>query len=200
MSTGDLKDNNKGKEVSNKEKYIPRLLSLYRQEIVSKMREKLAYKNDLAVPRLVKIVVNMGVGAAITDPKLTEKASEELALITGQKAKICRSRKPISNFKLKKDVPIGCCVTMRRYRMYEFLDRLITTAIPRIRDFRGFAPSSFDDRGSYTFGLTEQNVFPEVELDKITRTQGMNITIVTNAKSKKEAKELLTFFGFPFRK
>ncbi|MDP2923920.1 MAG: 50S ribosomal protein L5 [Candidatus Omnitrophota bacterium] len=195
MSSGDLKD----KEL-NKEKYIPRLLKLYREEIVSKMREKLGYKNNLSVPRLTKIVVNMGVGVAINDSKLTEKASEELALITGQKAKICRSRKPISNFKLKKGVPVGCCVTMRRYRMYEFLDRLITAAIPRIRDFRGFAPSAFDDKGNYTFGLTEQNVFTEVQLDKITRTQGMNITIVTSASSDKEARELLTLFGFPFRK
>lgn len=193
MPSGDLKEN-------TKEKYLPRLLKIYREEIIPAMRQKLGYKNNLGVPRLVKIVINMGVGAAITDPKLTEKASEELALIAGQKAKICRSRKPISNFKLKEGVPIGCTVTMRRYRMYEFLDRFITAAVPRIRDFRGFLATSFDGRGSYTLGLTEQNVFPEVELDKITRTQGMNITIVTNAKTDKEARELLTSFGFPFRK
>jgi len=189
MSTGDLK-----------EKYIPRLLQQYRDEVVAKMKEKFGYKNSLAVPKLVKIVINMGVGAAITDPKLTEKAAEELAIIGGQKAKICRSRKPISNFKLKKGVPVGCCVTLRRYRMYEFLDRFITVASPRIRDFRGLSPNSFDGSGSYTFGLTEQHVFAELEPDKITRAQGMNITINTSAKTDKEAKELLSLLGFPFRR
>ncbi|MEI8350348.1 MAG: 50S ribosomal protein L5 [Candidatus Omnitrophota bacterium] len=189
MSSGDLK-----------QKYIPRLLASYRQEVVAKMKEKFGYANDLAVPKLAKIVINMGVGAAITDPKLTEKAAEELASISGQKAKICRSRKPISNFKLKKGVPVGCCVTLRRYRMYEFLDRLITTATPRIRDFRGLPAHSFDRSGNYTFGLTEQNVFPEVEADRITRAQGMNITIQTTAKTDKEARELLTLLGFPFRR
>ena len=189
MSTGDLK-----------EKYIPRLLKVYREEIIAKMQEKFGYKNTLAVPRLRKIVINMGVGAAITDPKLTEKAAEELAVIGGQKAKICRSRKPISNFKLKKGVPVGCCITLRRYRMYEFLDRFITIAAPRIRDFRGLPANSFDRSGNYTFGLTEQNVFPELEPDKITRAQGMNITIQTNAKTDKEAKELLNLLGFPFRR
>lgn len=189
MPTGDLK-----------EKYIPRLLQVYREEVIAKMQEKFGYKNTLAVPRLLKIVINMGVGAAITDPKLTEKAAEELAIIGGQKAKICRSRKPISNFKLKKGVPVGCCVTLRRYRMYEFLDRFVTVAAPRIRDFRGLPPNSFDGSGSYTFGLTEQNVFAELEPDKITRAQGMNITVNTNAKTDKEAKELLTLLGFPFRR
>jgi len=189
MSTGDLK-----------EKYIPRLLQQYRDEVIAKMKEKFGYKNSLAAPKLLKIVINMGVGAAITDPKLTEKAAEELAIIGGQKAKICRSRKPISNFKLKKGVPVGCCVTLRRYRMYEFLDRFITVASPRIRDFRGLSPNSFDRSGSYTFGLTEQNVFAELEPDKITRAQGMNITINTSAKTDKEAKELLSLLGFPFRR
>lgn len=195
MPPSDLKE-----KPGEKEKYTPRLLKSYWEEIVPAMKSKLGYKNNFAVPKLTKIVINMGVGAATGDPKVTEKAAEELALITGQKAKICRSRKPISNFKLKKGLAIGCCVTMRRYRMYEFLDRLITSAIPRIRDFRGLPVNSFDGRGSYTFGLTEQNVFPEVELDKITRTQGMNITIVTNAKTNKEGQELLSCFGFPFRK
>ena len=189
MPTGDLK-----------EKYIPRLLKVYREEIIAKMQEKFSYKNALAVPRLLKIVINMGVGAAITDPKLTEKAAEELAIIGGQKAKICRSRKPISNFKLKKGVPVGCCINLRRYRMYEFLDRFITIAAPRIRDFRGLPPNSFDGSGNYTFGLTEQNVFPELEPDKITRAQGMNITIQTSARTDKEAKELLNLLGFPFRR
>ncbi|MFA6281353.1 MAG: 50S ribosomal protein L5 [Candidatus Omnitrophota bacterium] len=189
MSAGDLK-----------EKYLPRLLKDYRETVIPKMQEKFGYKNRLAVPKLIKIVINMGVGAAITDPKLTEKAAEELAIISGQKAKICRSRKPISNFKLKKGVPVGCCVVMRRYRMYEFLDRFITVASPRIRDFRGFSPNSFDGGGGYTFGLTEQNVFAELEADKITRAQGMNITLHTSAKTDKEARELLTLLGFPFRR
>lgn len=189
MQSGDLK-----------EKYIPRLLKLYREEIISKMREKFGYKNNLAVPKLEKIVINMGVGAAINDPKLTEKAADELAIISGQKAKICRSRKPISNFKLKQGLAIGCCVTLRHYRMYEFLDRFITVAAPRIRDFRGLPSNSFDGRGGYTFGLTEQNMFAELEPDKITRAQGMNISIETSAKTDKEAKELLSLLGFPFRR
>ncbi|MDD5583559.1 MAG: 50S ribosomal protein L5 [Candidatus Omnitrophica bacterium] len=193
MSADDLKAN-------SKEKYAPNLLSLYRNTIIPAMKEKFGYTNDLAAPKLIKIVVNMGIKEATTDAKITEKAAEELAIITGQKAKICRSRKAISNFKLKPGVPIGCCVTMRRYRMYEFLERLIAIAIPRIRDFRGLSPHSFDGRGSYNFGLLEQNIFPELEADKISKILGMNITIHTSAKSDKEAKELLTLLGFPFRK
>ncbi len=182
------------------ERYIPNLLRLYRERVIPQMQDKFGYPNPLAVPRLIKIVANMGIKEATTDPKLTEKAAEELALITGQRPKICRARKAISNFKLKKGMPIGCCVTLRRYRMYEFLERLIVVAIPRIRDFRGFSPHSFDGRGSYTFGLSEQNVFAELELDKISRTQGMNITLQTNAQTDQEAKELLSLLGFPFRK
>ncbi len=183
-----------------KEKYIPRFLQLYRNQIVGEMRKKHGYKNNLAVPRLIKIVVNMGVGQATQDVKIIEQCAEELGLITGQKPKICRSRKPISNFKLKQGVPIGCCATLRRARMYEFLDRFITVAAPRIRDFRGFAANSFDGKGNYTFGLSEQNIFPEINLDKIARTQGMNISINTSAKTDQEAKDLLGLFGFPFRK
>lgn len=183
-----------------KEDYIPELLNIYRQDIIPKMKEKYGYRNNFAVPQLVKIVINMGIGAATSDVKLVDKASEELALITGQKPKICRSRKPISNFKLKGGLPIGCCVTMRRYRMYEFLHRFISVSVPRIRDFRGFSPNSFDGRGNYTLGLTEQNIFTEVNIDKITRTQGMNISIQTNAKTDEEARDLLKFFGFPFRR
>lgn len=182
------------------DRYVPNLLRLYRQEVVPKMIQIFGYKNPLAVPKLIKITVNMGVKEATTDPKLTEKAAEELALITGQKAKICRARKAISNFKLKKGMPIGCCVTLRGYRMYEFLERLIVVAIPRIRDFRGLSPNSFDGNGNYNFGITEQNVFAELEADKISRTQGMNITIHTSAKTDKEAKELLSLLGFPFKK
>jgi large subunit ribosomal protein L5 len=186
--------------MDNTKKYTSRLAKIYHEEIIPKMRQKLGYKNNLAVPRILKISINMGVGVAINDPKLCEKAAEELGQISGQKPKICRSRKNISNFKLKKNVPVGCCVTLRRERMYEFFDRLITAAIPRIRDFRGLSAHSFDGHGNYTFGLTEQNVFPEVEAEKMTRTQGMNITIHTNADTDKEAKELLSCFGFPFKK
>ena len=182
------------------EKYIPRFLNIYRDEIIDQMRQEYGYKNVLVVPRLIKIVVNMGVGQATQDAKIIEKCAEELATITGQKPKICRARKPISNFKLKKDVPIGCCVTLRRAMMYEFLDRFITVASPRIRDFRGFPANSFDGRGNYTFGLSEQNIFPEINLDKISRTQGMNITIHTTALTDEEARGLLKLFGFPFRR
>lgn len=183
-----------------KEKYIPRLLKIYREEIVPKMKDKFGYKNNLAVPRLLKIVINMGVGSASSDSKIIEQVSEELALITGQKAKICKARKPISNFKIRKGMSIGCCVTLRKYRMYEFLDRLITTAVPRIRDFRGFSANSFDGKGNYTFGLLEQSIFTEVNVDKISKTQGMNISIETSADKDEEAKELLKFFSFPFRR
>jgi len=182
------------------EKYIPRFLKLYRQEIVPQLRQKYDYKNTMAVPRLIKVVVNMGVGQATQDAKIIEGCAAELGAITGQKPKICRSRKPISNFKLKENVPIGCCVTLRRSMMYEFLDRFITVASPRIRDFRGFPGNSFDGKGNYTFGLSEQNIFPEINLDKVSRTQGMNITIHTSALTDEEAKDLMKAFGFPFRR
>jgi large subunit ribosomal protein L5 len=184
----------------NKEKNMPRLLKLYREEIISKLKTQHGYSNSLAVPALKKIVVNMGVGAGKDDSKITDQCAQELAVITGQKAKICRSRKNISNFKLKKGVPIGCCVTIRRYRMYEFLDRLITVAIPRIRDFRGFSTHSFDGNGNYSFGLLEQSVFAELEPDKVGRTQGMTVSIQTSARTDEEAKDLLLAFGFPFRR
>jgi large subunit ribosomal protein L5 len=186
--------------MSTEEKYIPRLLEEYRGNIVPQMKEKFKYANLLSVPRLNKIVVNMGVGEAINDQKLVEGAAADLAVITGQKAKICRARKAVSNFKLRKGLAIGCCVTMRGARMYEFLDRLITVAIPRIRDFRGFSAHAFDGGGNYNFGLLEQNVFPEISSDRTTRTQGMNITIQTTAKTDDEGKELLRLFGFPFRR
>lgn len=180
--------------------YIPRLLKRYREEIVGKMKAAFGYSNLLAVPRLKKIVINMGLGSTGGDSKLVEKAAADLAVIAGQRPKVTRARKPISNFKIRKDMAVGCCVTLRRYRMYEFLDRLIAVAMPRIRDFRGFSAHSFDGRGNYTFGLTEQTVFPEINLDKVEKTQGMDITIVTSAHTDKEAKELLALFGFPFRK
>lgn len=180
--------------------YIPNFLKLYRESIISELKTKFDYKNTLSVPQLLKIVVNMGIGAATSDSKIMDKASEELAIITGQKAKICKARKAISNFKLREGVPIGCCVTLRKKIMYEFFEKLITVAIPRIRDFRGLPPNAFDGRGNYTFGLTEQSIFPELNIDKISRTQGMNISINTSAKTDKEAKELLKLFGFPFRR
>ncbi|UCC96215.1 MAG: 50S ribosomal protein L5 [Candidatus Omnitrophota bacterium] len=179
---------------------MPRLLQIYRGEIAPEMCKAFDHKNTLAVPKLVKISINMGVGEATADAKIAEKAAEELATLSGQKAKICRARKPISNFKVKKGQAIGCCVTLRRYRMYEFLDRLITVAIPRIRDFRGFSPQSFDGRGNYNFGLSEQTVFPEIDLDKVSRTKGMTITIHTTAHTDQDARDLLTAFGFPFRR
>jgi len=185
--------------MDSKEKYIPRFLTLYRDTIVSQLKQARGYKNDLVVPRVLKIVINMGIGEATSDSKIAEKAASELGLIAGQKAKVCRARKPISNFKLRKGQPIGCCVTLRKARMYEFLDRLITVAIPRIRDFRGLPANSFDGKGNYTFGLSEQSIFPEVDLDRISRAQGMNISINTSAKTDEEGKELLKAFGFPFR-
>lgn len=177
---------------------IPRLLERYRNQIVPEMQKRMGYKSPMEVPRLEKIVVSMGTGQAAHDIKILEKNMEELALITGQKVVMCRAKKAISNFKIRKGQPVGCKVTLRRKMMYEFLDRLINVALPRIRDFKGLSDSSFDGDGNYSLGIQEQSIFPEVELDKVTKVQGMNITVVTNAKSKKEALELLTFFGFPF--
>jgi large subunit ribosomal protein L5 len=185
---------------SNLKNYIPRLLQVYREQVMPALKKKRNYTNILAVPRLVKIVVNMGVGEATSDSKLIESVSEQLGMITGQRPKICRARKAISNFKLRQGVAVGCCVTLRKAMMYDFFDRLISAAIPRIRDFRGFSPNSFDGSGNYNFGLVEQGIFPEINLDKITRTQGMNISIHTTADSDQEARELLDAFGFPFRR
>jgi large subunit ribosomal protein L5 len=149
---------------------------------------------------LLKIVLNMGVGEGVGDGKAVTAAAEDLALITGQKPMITRARKSIAQFKLRAGMPIGCRVTIRGERMYEFLDRMISTALPRIRDFRGLSPASFDGKGNYTLGLEEQSVFPEIDLDHIYRVQGMNVTIVTSAASDEEARELLTLFGMPFKK
>jgi len=177
----------------------PRLLEQYRNEIIPKMMDKFGIKNKFAVPKLEKIVVNMGVGEALTDIKILDKAIEELAAITGQKPVIRRAKKAISNFKIKQGQPIGCKVTLRRAIMYEFMDRLINVAIPRIRDFRGVPGDSFDNAGNYTLGLSEQSIFPEIDYDKITRSQGMDITfVIKNAKSKEQSKELLRLFGMPF--
>jgi len=181
------------------ENKTPRLLKQYREEIIPKLQEKLGYKNRLEVPRLVKIVVNMGVGKAADDAKIADKASEEMAIITGQRPVITRAKKAISNFKLRKGSPVGCKVTLRRRNMYEFFDRLINVAIPRIRDFRGLNANSFDNYGNYNLGLQEQHIFPEIDFDNIERVQGMDITIETTAKTNQEAFELLKFFGVPFR-
>lgn len=178
---------------------VPRLLEKYRNQIVSLMMERFAYKNRMEVPKLIKIVINMGVGEAASDIKILESAASNLATIVGQKPIITRAKKAIASFKIRKGSPVGCKVTLRRIYMYEFLDRLICTAIPRIKDFRGLSPISFDANGNYTFGLTEQMVFPEVDYDKVAKVQGMDITIVTNAKSKEEALELLRQLGMPFR-
>ena len=179
----------------------PRLLEKYKNEIVPQLMKKFGFKNIMQVPRLEKIVVNMGVGEAITDIKILEKAMEELSLITGQKPIICRAKKAIANFKIKKGNPIGCKVTLRRDRMYEFLDRLINIALPRIRDFRGVSLYAFDGKGNFSLGINEQTIFPEIDYDKVTRIQGMNINIVIkNSKSKEHSIELLRLFGIPFLK
>jgi large subunit ribosomal protein L5 len=182
------------------EKVVPRLKKLYQEVIIPEMMKKFGYKSVMQVPRLVKIVVNMGVGQATQDPKLLEMAMKELAKITGQQPVIRRARKSISNFKLRAGMAIGCKVTLRRERMYEFLDRLINAAIPRIRDFRGLSDKSFDGRGNYTLGIKEHIIFPEINVDEVERIFGMDVTIVTTAKTDEEAYELLRLFGMPFRK
>jgi large subunit ribosomal protein L5 len=176
----------------------PRLLERYRKEIVPELVKIMGYKSVMQAPRLKKIVINMGVGEAITDIKFLEKSMEELAMIAGQKPVMTRSKKAIANFKIREGQPIGCRVTLRRQRMYEFLDRFISVALPRIRDFRGLSADSFDANGNYTIGITEQGVFPEIDTDKVTREQGMDVTIVMNSRSKKESYELLKLLGIPF--
>ncbi|MEK7849316.1 MAG: 50S ribosomal protein L5 [Candidatus Omnitrophota bacterium] len=178
---------------------MPRMLERYRKEVIPEMIKIMGYKNGMQVPRLKKIVVNMGVGEALTDIKFLEKSVEELATIAGQKPVITRSRKAIANFKVKEGQAVGCRVTLRRQKMYEFLDRLISIALPRIRDFRGLNPDSFDGNGNFSIGITEQAIFPEIDFDKITRVQGMDITIVMDSRSKKESYELLKLLGMPFK-
>lgn len=178
---------------------IPRLLEKYRKEIIPALQQKLGYKSRMQVPAIRKIVINMGVGEAIADIKMLDKAQEELSLITGQRPVICRAKQAISNFKTRKDLPVGCKVSLRNKMMYEFLDRLINVTLARIRDFRGVPEKSFDGHGNYSLGLKEQSVFPEIDVDKIQRVQGMDITIVTNAGSDQEAFELLRLFGMPFK-
>ena len=178
---------------------IPRLLEKYEKEILPKMAEQFGRKNRHSLPKLTKIVVNMGVGKAIAEKKYMEEALEVMKQITGQKPLVCLSRKAISNFKLRENLAIGCKVTLRGRRMYEFFDRLVSIVLPRVRDFRGLDPDAFDGRGNYNLGLTEQMVFPEINPDKFTYNQGMNITLVTSADNDKEARELLRFFGMPLR-
>ncbi|MCA1832266.1 MAG: 50S ribosomal protein L5 [Actinomycetota bacterium] len=177
---------------------LPRLKKRYREEIVPQLREQGGYDNVMRVPRLEKIVLNMGVGEAIKDGKLLEGAQKDLATITGQKPLVTKARKSIAGFKLREGQSIGAKVTLRGDRMWEFLDRLLTVALPRIRDFRGL-PSKMDGQGNYTFGVTEQLIFPEVDYDQVYRVRGMDITIVTTAQTDDEARALLRAFGFPFR-
>ena len=178
--------------------YTPTLKTNYREQIVPALMKEFGYKSIMQVPRLQKIVVNQGMGQAVADKKLIEVAAEELSLITGQKAVTTKSRKDISNFKLRKGMPIGVMVTLRSDRMYEFLERLIAVALPRIRDFKGIN-EKFDGKGNYTLGVAEQIIFPEIDIDKITKIFGMEITFVTSAKSDEEAYALLRDFGLPFK-
>ena len=182
------------------EKVPPRLQVRFQQEILPALKEKLGRDNVMSLPRLKKIIVNMGVGSAITEKKHLEESVESMTLITGQKPVITLARKSIAGFKLREGQAIGCKVTLRRQRMYEFLDRLISLALPRVRDFRGVNPNAFDGHGNYSLGLTEQLVFPELNPDKFIRVQGMDIAFVTSTDSNDEARELLTLLGMPFSK
>jgi large subunit ribosomal protein L5 len=179
---------------------VLRLFERYTETIVPTMMKQFGYKSIMEVPKIEKVAVNMGLGDAIQDAKLLEQAADDMETIVGQKVVITKAKKSISNFKLREGMQIGLRVTLRRARMYEFLDRFISTAIPRIRDFRGVSDKSFDGRGNYTIGVKEQIIFPEIDVDKIARIFGMDITIVTSAKTDEEAKALLEHFGLPFRK
>jgi large subunit ribosomal protein L5 len=189
------------KETAGQEKGVPaRLFERYRKESIPSMMKKFQYKSEMQVPRLEKISINIGVGQATQDPKLLDIAVHELEAITGQKVAITKSKKAISNFKLRENLPIGCRVTLRRAKMYEFLDRFISVALPRVRDFKGVSDKSFDGHGNYTVGIKEQIIFPEIDVDKVTRINGMDITFVTTAKNDVEAYELLKELGIPFVK
>jgi large subunit ribosomal protein L5 len=178
----------------------PRLKTMYKDEIAAKLQTDLGFDNPMQVPVIDKIVVNMGIGEANNDKKVATSAADELGLITGQKPKLNVARKSVAGFKLREGTPVGVSVTLRGARMWEFFDRLLAVAIPRIRDFRGLSPKSFDGRGNYTFGVTEQLIFPEIDFDSVTATRGMDITICTTATNNDDAKALLEAFGFPFRK
>ena len=180
--------------------YVARPKQLYKDKIISALKEEFGYTSVMQVPKLEKIVISQGLEAATADKKIVDYAVEEISLIAGQKAIPCLSKKDEAGFKLRKGMPIGAMVTLRGDRMYEFLDRLITAALPRVRDFNGIKSDGFDGRGNYTLGITEQIIFPEINIDKVKKIQGMDITFVTNAKTDKEAKALLTHFGLPFKK
>ena len=184
---------------SSSTKTMPRLKARYREEIVPALQSEFQFKNIMQVPGLTKIVVNMGVGEAARDSKLIEGAIRDLTEITGQKPQVTKARQSIAQFKLREGQPIGAHVTLRGDRMWEFLDRLLSVSLPRIRDFRGLSPKQFDGRGNYTFGLTEQSVFHEIDQDKIDRTRGMDITVVTTATNNEEGRALLRLLGFPFK-
>lgn len=176
----------------------PRLLERYKKDIVPALKEKFSYKNSLQAPCIQKIVLNMGIGAASQDIKILEQAMAEIALIAGQKPAMTRARKAIANFKIRKGVPVGCKVTLRGARMYEFLDRFVNVALPRIRDFRGVSANSFDHKGNYAVGLKDQTIFPEIDVDKLPRVQGMDVIIQIRSDSREESYELLKLFGMPF--
>ena len=179
--------------------YTPRLKTDYEERIVKAMTDRFGYKNRLEVPRLEKIVINMGVGEATQDKKKVEQAAAEMELISGQKPVITKAKKSIAQFKLREGMPIGCKVTLRRDRMFEFLDRLISIALPRVRDFRGISGKAFDGRGNYTLGIREQLIFPEIDFNKVDKTRGMNISIITTAQTDEQARSLLKSMGMPFR-
>jgi large subunit ribosomal protein L5 len=180
------------------EKLNPRMQTLYAETIVPKMVEMFGYKNMMEVPKIQKIVLNMGVGDATQDKKKVDQAAGEMALIAGQKPVICKAKKSVAQFKLREGMPIGCKVTLRRQRMYEFLDRFITIALPRVKDFRGLSAKSFDGRGNYAMGIKEQLIFPEINYDRVDQIRGMDIIVATSAKTDDEARALLAMFGFPF--
>lgn len=178
---------------------MARLKELYEKEIVPQLVKDFSFKNVMEVPKLEKIVINMGLGEAIQNIKILDSAVEELAAITGQKAVITKAKKSIASFKLRQGMPIGCMVTLRRAKMYEFLDRLLNVALPRVRDFKGISGTAFDGRGNYTLGIKEQLIFPEISYDKVDKVKGLNITIVSSAKNDEECKALLRHLGMPFR-
>ncbi|HEY7528053.1 MAG TPA: 50S ribosomal protein L5 [Candidatus Deferrimicrobiaceae bacterium] len=178
---------------------MARLNDVYKAEVVPKLKEKFGYRNPMQVPKLTKVIINMGLGEAIENIKILDSAAEEIGIIAGQKPVITKARKSISNFKLRAGVPIGMKVTLRRDRMYYFLDKLLAVALPRVRDFKGVSPKGFDGRGNYTLGIKEQIIFPEINYDKIDKIKGMNITIVTTARTDEEGMELLRLLGMPFR-
>ncbi len=180
--------------------YKPRLMTIYQTEIIPKMQAKFGYKNIMQVPKIVKIAINIGVGKSKEEPTALKKAQEDLRTITGQQPIITKAKKAISNFKIKAGDPVGVTVTLRRERMYEFLDRMITTALPRVRDFSGLSDKSFDGKGNYSVGLKEQIIFPEIDYDKVDKIRGMTVTITTTARTDAEALELLSLFGFPFKR